>query len=387
MLVSKDWGHEPVLDSYGVQQVSEKTGKPVTKAVHLGTFAKMKPVDLFLFDEVHMIQNRKSRSKRTVYSIKSDWKVALSGTFYGNSFVGAWAVARWLWRDLIPASFYAWVAEWCETVYDPFAFGNQKVVGEKVAGAFVASLPLYFRAEATEEAPAPRVVLVDLTPEQRRDYESLERDMVVWLKSQTGVEPLIVDLPITLRARLRTATLGTMSLDADGEIFFPHDTKSSKLDALSKLLHEYGKQPVIIGVDSKRFAKVTVARMKAGGLAVAEWSGDVNSKGRDAIKAAFLAGELQYIVSVIPSMSTGIDGLQGVCSKVVWLSQSDDLSQNTQWLARTFRPGRTMQYGEFEHTVIQARETLDLGIFNKKASELAAQNDTLRYVAELPIAA
>ena len=132
----------------------------------------------------------------------------------------------------------------------------------------------------------------------------------------------------------------------DGEIFFALDTQSTKLVELFKLLHLYGDQPVAIYTDSKRFAKVTTARLQAAGYNAAEWSGDVSSKQRDEIKQGFLDRKIQYLVAVIPAFSTGLDGFQTVCNKIAWLSESKNHILNNQALVRFFRPGRQ---GNFEH--------------------------------------
>lgn len=353
---------------------------PVAKTVstHLGLYRKMKPLDALVFDEVHVIQNRKSSGFRTVKTIKSEYKLALSGTWYGNKFDGAWAVARWLWPDLIDGSFWRWKAEWCETedVYVGKDETRERVIGEKQPGAFVASLPLYFRAEA-EPLPPSIDIFVNLTPKQREQYTQLEEDLMLWV----GENPLVVDLPATLRQRLRTASLGEMNLTEDGDIFFDLDCASSKITALHGILNGYwgGTERALIGMDSKRFANVTAERMRQAGERVALWTGDTTSKQRDEIKAAFLAGEVQYIVNTIASMSTGLDGFQRVCSKMVLLNELDgNEAVNAQYVRRLFRPGRV---GDYELVKILANDTLDAGVYGANLARSLANRTTMRLAA------
>ena len=355
-------------------------GEVESNRIHLKTYAKMKALDAIIFDEVHVVSNRKSVGLRTVKTLKTDWKLAMSGTWYRNDFAGAWSVTRWLWPDLIDGSFIRWADEWCarEELYLPNGQSTMKVTGEKNPGTYIQTLPCYIREEAVEEAPDPEVFMVDLTPVQREQYNALEADMVVWM-GQHGTEdraPLVADLPIVLRARLRTAALAEMSFDANGDIRFDVDAPSSKLWALRQIVDrpDWAGERVIIGTDSKRFAKVTVARMRKAGYDAVEWSGDVSSKERDEIKRAFIAGEIHYLVTVIPSFSTGNDGFQ-VCSKIVTLSASEDNSQNQQWVARCFRPGRV---GDFQHVIVNAADTYDMGIFHSLNRQSAAQAVTLR---------
>jgi hypothetical protein len=335
-----------------------------------------------LVHNCHVVANRKSVGLRTVKTIKTDWKLAMSGTWYRNDFAGAWSVTRWLWPLLVDGSFIRWSDVWCskEELYLPNGQTTSKVTGEKEPGAYIQTLPCYIREEALEELPEPEVFMVELTARQREQYTNLERDMVTWLDyhaTDPGRAPLVADLPIVLRARLRTAALAEMSFDANGDIQFDVDAPSSKLWALRQIVDrpDWAGERVIIGTDSKRFAKVVVARMKRAGYNAVEWSGDVNSKQRDQIKEAFIAGEIQYVITVIPSFSTGLDGWQTVCSRMITLSASEDNSQNQQWLARCFRPGRV---GEFKHVVVNAADTYDLGIFHSLNQQSAVQAVTLR---------
>lgn len=393
-LAAQDWQHSGVVNSNGTKVwKTDKVGAVVvrpgveigpravpvqeTERRHLKTYSSMNPLDAIIVDEVHVFSNRDAIGLRTLKTIESVWRVGMSGTPYGNKFVGMWAITRWLWPDEIPRSFWVWSNEWCST--ESYAAEDGRTVdnltGERIPGTFVASLPCYIRSEAVMKPPPARIVYVDLLAQQRADYDSLEEEMLVWLQSHQGRAPLVAQTPITLRARLRTATLGVMSLDTNGEIFFGLDTQSTKLIELFKLLHLYGDQPVAIYTDSKRFAKVTAARLQAAGYNAAEWSGDVSSKQRDEIKQGFLDRKIQYLVAVIPAFSTGLDGFQTVCNKIVWLSESENHILNNQALARFFRPGRQ---GNFEHVKILARDTHDEGIYSRKIMETLLMSATLR---------
>lgn len=383
-LATQDWEHIPVIDTEGkpVMVIDKKTlqptGKQQTTRVQKRIYAKMPPLDLIVADEVHLFQNRKSVGIRTLRTIKTEWKLGMSGTPYGNKFPGIWAITRWLWPDLIDASFIRWSDEWCtkETVYLPGRKTTESITGEKEPGRFVSTLPLYIRAEA-EKVPDPSVVYVDLTPEQQRVYRELEQDLVTWL----GENPLVVEVPPVLRQRLRTATLGEMSVTPDGEVYFDVEARSSKLQALAGILDYWGDEPAIIGMDSKRFARVVYERMKRAGERVALWTGDVSSKQRDQIKADFLAGDgrLKYIVTTIASMSTGLDGFQRVASRLVWMNELDgNEALNEQFVRRLFRPGMR---GDFQHVKIVAHDTLDENVLGANLARAIANRRTLRHAA------
>lgn len=343
-----------------------------TKRKHLFTYRKMRQLDALIYDEAHTGANRKSNTIGTIRTIPTEWRLALSATFYGNKFEHAHTLTRWLWPDvkdaednyLIDPRVYAWRDQWCVT--EEKFVGREKpvvsVLSERVPGAFVATLPCYLRIEAEKVAPAPEVMLVNLSPEERAAYDQMEEEGVMWLESHAGLEPLVANLPITKRLRLRTAALGTMALDGE-EIYFDRNMKSTKLHALRHLIDSWPEENVLIFTHSRRFAIVVAERMKAAGYAAELWTGEVSSKERDQIKASFLARKTRYIVAVIESIGTGIDGLQTVCNKVIWLSRSDNTTANAQATGRIWRQGGDLE--NYKSVEIVARDTYDEGVFHK----------------------
>jgi hypothetical protein len=358
--------------------------KPKTKRFHLKNFAKMRKLDAVIFDEVHAIANRKAVTRMTLLTLKTEWKLAMSGTWFRNAFENAWSITRWLWPEYIDTNFGRWSEEWCasepvrgkggKALLDPYDRPIVTILGEKVPGEFVKTLPCYIFHDEPEKRPAAKIIKVDIGPTQRAQYTSLEDDLLVWL----GDRPLTIEYPFTLRQRLRTATLGELSFDKDGQINFADDCESAKLDLLIPLLRTYYGQPVAVFTDSKRFAKVTVKRLQALGCRAVEWSGDVTGPKRTEIKRAFLAGEIDVIVPVIAAFNAALDQFQTVCNKVVWLSQSEDNEGgNEQAISRFFRPGRTLENGGWEETIIVAEDTHDLGMMSRLFAQKLSNRNTM----------
>lgn len=408
-LGTADWTRVPVLQNNGRAKIAHKNGEPVlkendqigpqlipvfeTKRKHLGIYKKLPTLDLIVYDEVHVAANRISNAIGTIRSIPTTRKLALSGTFFGNKFPGAHTISRWLWPNvltdinefLIDPSAVRWAEEWCATetpigrngkpVVDPRGKPIRKIVGEKNPGEFVKTLPLYLRAESPiGKEPDPELIYVDLSVEERRDYDQMVEEGLFWLSTHPGLEPLVANLPISKRARLRTATLGTLSLRA-GEIYFHTETRSSKMFALREILDrpDWQGRPVAIYTESKRYARVLVERMQRGGLKAVEWSGDVPSKKRDEIKRQFLGGEIQYIVAVISAFGTGLNGFQEVCNRVVWMSESENAKDNVQAIRRFWRLGGNLE--DFQHVKILARDTIDddIELRNRVNTEIARE--------------
>lgn len=329
-----------------------------------------KTPDLVLFDESHRAQNRNSKTFKTLKQVTGGFKLAMSGTPTGNKFDGAWSTTKWLWPDKIDNSFHLWSTQWCRFEYNHFAPGGRQIVGEREPGAFFNSLPCYIRIESELNVGIEEEIrYVELTGEQRKAYNQLEKNMITWIEGN----PLVVEFPITLRARLRQASLGMFSVDADGDVTFADDCKSSKIDAMFDILkNDWDNEPALILTDSRKFADVVVARL---GERSAAWHGNVSQVEREKRKKDFIDGNLDYLVAVTSAIAEGVDGLQHATRNILWLSRSDNRLLNEQAMARVMRQGQTETVRSVE---IIAVDTYDSGVLSSHIEKAIEMNKILK---------
>lgn len=326
-------------------------------------WSKVRP-DLAVYDEVQSASNKKSVASKTLYRLNAGFKIAASATPQGNQFHGIWAVVRWLWRSKIDASFWRWGKEWCESAYDPFSTTNLKFVGEKNPGEYVKTLPCYVRIARDKIPEETRKVKVDLTPAQRTLYNEMSRDMLTWLEEH----PLVADLPVVQKVRLRQISLGEVTFNDKGEVDFEIGCASAKVEALHKIVKLHPDEPMLILMDSAKFVKVVVDALGQGAVA---WTGATKKSDRDTIKASF-GSDVKYIVAVISAISEGTDGLQRVCSTEVWFNKSTNNMMNIQAAGRLNRDGQKADK-IYSYQLI-ARDSDDDGYFEKaKAQTLAVR--------------
>lgn len=311
--------------------------------------------DVMVHDECHSLQNRKSKGFQTARKVNAELTIAQSATWFGSSFEGAWSILRILYPDhdspgmFADRSYHRWVRNWCHTEYDHFAENNAKIVGEKNLGELAATVPCYInlRNTATDE-PELIPIYVDLSARQQAYYTQMEQDGVAWLDEN----PMVAELPITQRVRLRQLTLGETYIAPDTEeIDFRMDCKSSKLDAVEGLLADLVGEQVVIATDSAKFARVMAERI--GGFA---WTGDKKQAEREEAKQKFIAGQLRVIVATQAAISEGTDGLQHASRVLIEVSQSDSPILNQQMVGRLNRTGQERRVIVYK---IMARNTLD----------------------------
>lgn len=313
-------------------------------------WSKVKP-DAVLVDECHFAQNRDSKGFKALMKLDAKFKMSMSGTPFGNRFEGAWAVTRWLWPTIVPKGYWNWVYKWCELGYSPFT--KHEILGEKVPGEYVKKLPCYIRLETKHNLEvAYETRFVDLTPTQRKMYDKFEKDLVIWLDEN----PLVAEVPIAARVRLRQITLAVPSMSEDGDIIFADDAVSTKFKALQEIIDDNPEDSMLLLTDSQKYAKLVTDRLNKKHEVAFEWSGQANQKQREEAKQKFLTKKIKYIVAVIPAIAEGVDGLQNVCSTIVWLSHSDSNLMNQQVVDRIRRRGQKETVKIYD---IIARDTYD----------------------------
>ena len=328
-----------------------------------------KHIDLLAYDECAKWANRKSRGFAHMRKIKPKFKLAMSATPWANKFENIWTITRWLWPELIPRSFWNWVAQWCKTAYDPFA--GAVVDGEKQPGAFVNSLPCYIRLEKDFGEVEQVRILVELSRVERNIYDKFNKTMIIWLNEN----PLVAKLPIDKRNRLRAMTLGEVFYDEELDtINFDPSMKSTKYDTLVDVIREYD-EPMLILTESQKFARVVTERLKNDGYKAEEWSGKVSEKERNEIKARYIDAETDYIVAVIKSIGEGTDGLQARSRIMVWLSRDESGYHTEQAFRRLYRRG---QRGQVISIDIEAIDTYDTGVLDKGIAKALSHNESLK---------
>jgi superfamily II DNA or RNA helicase len=340
--------------------------------------------DLAVFDEIHRASNRKSNTARMLHTLKATRRLGMSGTIAGNRIEGFWSVIRWIYPDVAGRSFWAWANTYCEVIQDYWA--GKVVSVEKSPGAITASLPCYIRHLKREnccdfhpegmDSDLPSVVIkersVELNAEQKRIYKKMEKDLFVWL----GENPLVAEVPVATRTRLRQITLGTPTVSDTGEVYFAEDCKSTKLDELFSIISDHPEgEPMLILTHSQKFARVVVERLRKAGNTAFEWSGQATQADRDIALEQFIAGNIQYIVGVIAAIGEGTDGLQERCSVMVWLSKDDNRMLNEQAMGRLDRQGQKRAVISYE---IIAEDTYDSGQLSNLVLKQIEMNKSLR---------
>lgn len=337
--------------------------------------------DLVIADESHRIQNRHSSNRRVLNLIEASNKLALSGTPAGNKPQGLWSTLNWLWPKRYRgfwdwAGLYLIIAEKKINRYDTV----QEIVGEKHPGSTFTDIPCVVRwrtQEVADQLPEviERIIPVTMGPKQRKIYDDFERDAFAWLDEQ----PVITDLPITQRIRLRQAALGQIKAtkaDPGVDIDFTKTGEQPKISVIKEIISDLPEdEPVLIFTHSAKWALMCAEALDRDFGPARAWTGALSKAQRTALKSDFGKG-VRVIVAQVASIAEGVDGLQFVCRCEIWASPSEDGLMNEQAKARLHRPGQKQVVQRWLlHSKDSIDTDVDLALRNRREQMRAMYRD------------
>jgi superfamily II DNA or RNA helicase len=320
--------------------------------------------DLVIADESHRIQNRNSSNRRVLNLIQAGNKMALSGTPAGNRPEGLWATLNWLWPQRY-RSFWEWASLYMIindkqiSRYDTV----QEITGEKFPGSTFTDIPCVVRwrtQEVADQLPEviERTVMVNMGTKQRKIYDDFESQAFAWLDEQ----PVMTDLPITQRIRLRQASLGQLrakKADPGVDVGFAKTGDQPKISAVRDIISDLpDNELVLIFTHSAKWAVMCAEILDREPGSAHAWTGDLSKAQRSKLKSDFGSG-VRIIVAQIASIAEGVDGLQFVCRCEIWASPSEDGLMNEQAKARLHRPG---QEKIVQRWVLHSKDSIDTDV-------------------------
>lgn len=364
-------------ESWHTRTIKHRNGRESRKTEFVHMWDLVRSFDFVIYDEMQMMASVKSKSQKSVRETRSNFLLGQSADWFGAQYENMYHVAKTFWPGWVDSDigkFDQWVDDWMKTEYDHFAYNKKRVVGEQWPGAFSAILPDYVFIPSPIEKPEPERHYIDLSPQQRRLYNELNKKLAAEIEGDL----LVVELNMHLTARLRELTLGVFhpvsELRRDkktGEMvekqtidYRPGDS-STTIDEILEIRKEHPGEPIIVLTHSRKFAEK--AAIDLGGL---PYTGNQTDKEKDAAKMAFLTGECDVLVGT-EAMCEGLDGLQKVCRIAVIASRPGKNYMTSQFIGRIARRGQGRTPLAYE---IVRRGTIDVGVVDNAIEKAIALN-------------
>lgn len=347
---------------------------------------KKHPVDVLIFDEAHFAADKDSRGADTFRYHPADYKIAVTGTYFGNKFENAYTLPNVIWGKGLTDTFALWRARYAATKFSPHTYDHVEVTGELNPGQWVKDLPTYLFIEGHKGEVFEETHRVDLYPSQRRVYDAMDRDYAA--KAESG-EWILSDLAATAHIRLRQVSVADIDIEPgwkmkdgmkvpDDKVIFPSNGKSAKYDELKRMLRDHD-EPVVVTLDFTQAAIRFTEWLNRDGISAGLWAGSQWTKDEDRmrLKESFLAHETRVLVGQPAAMGTGVDGLQKVCRWMYIPSTTQNGIGREQTIGRLDRRGQERPVYVMD---IHARNTLDTDIHSSMALR-AIENEMSRQLA------
>jgi SNF2 family DNA or RNA helicase len=307
-------------------------------------------------DEIHQASDPHAKQTRALWAImgSADYRYGLTGTPISSTPDDLWSLMRSVQPTVWPVK-TKFIERYCASALNPF--GGLVVYGLKTEhkDEFHRIYDFYScRRTLAEvepdlpEEPTYSTREVDLTPEQRRQYDAMRRDLRVWF--DTSDAPLIAANALTKTERLLQIASGALA--ENGSMVGP----SNKVNALLEIVEEYDGEPLVVFTYSRGLADLAGAKLKSEAVV---HHGGINDRDRKTARERFQAGKVKVLVATYGTLAVGVDGLQDVCHTGIRLQRPWDLLTDAQAVSRLLRSGQRAGAVQFidvvSHGTVEAR--------------------------------
>jgi len=205
--------------------------------------------------------------------------------------------------------------------------GSGKDIEEKIS-----SCTMHVKKEECLDLPPfiKKELWVDMSPDQKKHYETMKRDFVTYIQDKACV----ASLAMTKALRLQQITTGYMPLD-DGS--FMEFKENPRLDALEELVLQMAPQHKIIVWACFRHNHEQIAKMlEKNKIKYVMLTGEQTAKEKFAAVEEFERGESRVVIGN-QSVGIGIDLISSDIS--IYYSRNFKLGDDIQSEARNYRGG------------------------------------------------
>lgn len=296
-------------------------------ASHKGTF-------LVCVDESQSIKNASSKRAKAAKALgaRANQRAIMTGTPLSKDLTDEWSQFQFLDEEIIGHKYKtSFMAQYCRMGGPE----NRQVIGHRNLEQFKRiTAPYIFRATKKElnfDQPFRSEVHFDMSTEQNNAITSIRENFIAVIEAQ---QQIINENPNNERERNKAhnviATTGAVALLRAQQIscgFAVDEDKNviplkenPRLDTARQLIKDLPEEAFIIWCRFK--FDVNAITELLGRDQVAQYFGETSATDRAANKEAFIARKKRFFVATTQTAGTGVDGLQKVCSRAIYYSNS-----------------------------------------------------------------
>lgn len=240
--------------------------------------------------------------------------------------------------------------------------------------SFIAKKSMYVRKQDCLDLPplVKTTIKVDLSPEQRRSYEQLKRDLVTYINNDYCSAPLA----ITKALRLQQVVSGHLPMEESEVVHtFPKTPRQEALRELLDDLHEDHK--ILVWACFKADYKAIKQVCDDLKIGYVEVHGEVTAKAKqEAIEMFKTRDNIRVFIGHALSVGIGINLIESDIS--IYYSRNFSLEADIQSEARNYRGGSERHRSVTRYDLV-AKDTIDEAIIEALANKTEMSLDTLKY--------
>lgn len=260
---------------------------------------KWKP-DLIILDESHRIKNRKADRTKAILSLKSEFKLILSGSPFGKCISEVWSQLAFLNKDIL-GSF----TQFRERYLKMGGYMGYKVVGNKNEDEFSDKLhSIAFRVTKDEclDLPALSYQRLYVEPDRKTRQVYNEMDLNYFFETEEGDE-VSVDREATKQMKLRQIVGGLVRSDAENIV----PISNLKASTLEEILEDRALDKTVVYFSFTHEIEIAKRICKKLGLGYLTLQGSTPDKERDVFETRFQ--EDSSIQVALIQVATGAEGM------------------------------------------------------------------------------
>jgi SNF2 family DNA or RNA helicase len=346
-------------------------------------------------DEIHRIKTKDTQVARVLKKINHDpksptgffgYRTGLTGTPITNKPPDLWSILNWL-KPKEYTSF--WKFDNRYAIREPQYRGTvvyKEYVGpqntQELQGRIASYIVMRRKEDVLPDLPDKYYteIRVDLSPAQRRAYDSMRKNMVAWI-GENEQDPLAATATVAKLQRLQQFAVAhaeivrkphrhRKSCQQNCAIEWEDDVElrepSSKLDVVMELLDASPEEEFVVFSQSKQGIKLLATRLSNVEISYSVFHGDLSKSTKRSELDKFVNGEARVFIATGQSGGEGIDGLQRAAT-LIRVDRGWSDSGKDQEEARLHRAGQKNAVHVID---IVARDTIDQlkdrRIFQKK---------------------
>lgn len=298
--------------------------------------------DMIICDESQRIKTHDSKQSKAIHKLgdQARYKLILSGTPVQNNAIDIWSQYRFLDATVFGEQFWAFKNHYCQTG----GFNNKQIVRYRdLDGLIAKEHSIAFRITKEEAIDLPEqtfeVRSIEMTPKERKLYDTLKRDSVAELENGGQISATTV---LTRLLRLQQLTGGFLVKDDSDK---PELVSTAKLDALKDIIEDYvveaGKKLVVFArfiAEVEAIIKLAEKTLPKGKKAVSIY-GAIKKEDRGSIVKQFQTdADTVLFIGQIDTAGTGIT--LTAADTCVYYSKNYNYATYEQSLSRIHRIGQ-----------------------------------------------